>query len=141
MSDKKLKSSLMATREALSKLRESLDALKGSKKSSQHAIFEDAAIKRFEVLFEYVWKLLKAATEYQGGEAPGPRPAIQEGARFGWIDDVEFWADALDARNGSVHDYFGIPRERYLKIVRRFADEADAVIGKIESLSPTRQKY
>ncbi|MBI2344312.1 MAG: nucleotidyltransferase substrate binding protein [Deltaproteobacteria bacterium] len=94
-------------------------------------ILEDAVVKRFEVLFEYVWKLLKAAAEYQGVEAPGPRPAIREGVRFGWITDPDFWAVALDARNGSVHDYFGMLMSEYLKLIVRFAQETSTLLDKL----------
>lgn len=120
--------SLAELQQALS----SLDTLK--KESVEYGIHFDALVKRFEVLFEYIWKLLKTAAEYQGAEAPGPRPAIQEAVRFGWIDDPEFWAEALDARNGSVHDYFGITPKEYLKIVERYVEEVNSLFQKLTTL-------
>ena len=48
-----------------------------------------------------------------------------------WIADPEFWAKVLDARNGSVHDYFGISRDAYLKIMKRFVAEAEGVVKRI----------
>lgn len=102
--------------------------------NSIYSILYDACVKRYEVLFEYTWKLLKIASEYQGQEAPGPRPAIQEGLRFGWIEDPEFWADALDARNGSVHDYFGVTQQEYLNIMNRFVKEAGKLSKNLEKV-------
>lgn len=134
MSLKKIQQAGKNTQESLDKLEESLRFLREEKNPAPKAVFLDASIKRFEVLFEYTWKLLKIAAEYQGQEAPGPRPAIQEALRFKWIQDGEFWALALDARNGSVHDYFGITHEQYLKIMERFAKELPGLLEKISKL-------
>ena len=130
-----LRSSSTACRQALDKLSEALEILgTGAGQSPKHMLLLDACIKRYEVLFEYSWKLLKIAVEYQGGEAPGPRPAIQEGIRYGWISDADFWALALDARNSSVHDYFGITHGEYVKIIRRFAKEMEKLLHRLSSL-------
>lgn len=132
MTKKIIEAAASAFTTALDKLNESLAAMDNSKEDEYYTVFEDAVIKRFEVAFEYFWKLLKIAAEYEGSEAPGPRPAIQEGVKFSWIDEPEFWADALDARNGSVHDYFGISRSEYIKIVRKFAKASLTAVEKIE---------
>ena len=87
----------------------------------EHAV-RDALFDRpssvSKVAFEYASKLMKAAAEDEGRGAFGPKQAITESVRFGWIADPEFWAKALDARNGSVHDYFGLSRDAYLKIMK-----------------------
>ena len=131
-----LKKSLEATKKANSRLLEAIDTLKNesSKDKSKKEVLFDAVVKRFEVLFEYTWKMLKVASEYEGIEAPGPRPAIQEAVRFGWITDPEFWAEALDARNGSVHDYFGISEDKYLKVITRFNKEIESIIPRLEKI-------
>ena len=135
MNVKKLKAAIDAVQDANKKLHESLSMLDAAKLStSQHEVVVDAVIKRFEIAFEYCWKLLKLAAEYQGVEANGPRPAIQEAVRFGWIEDPEFWAEALDARNGSVHDYFGVSRSQYVKLVRKFSKEIDRILPPIKKL-------
>ncbi len=92
-------------------------------------------MKRFEVLFEYLWKLFKIAAEFQGSEAPGPRPAIQEAAKYGWIDDVEFWAEVLDVRNNSVHDYFSDATAPELTLIEKFADKSKTAIKKVEGMA------
>lgn len=133
MKNKTFRAALDAFRESISSLQESLDAINAlSTDDKYYDIFYDAAVKRFEIAFEYCWKLMKAAVEYEGGEAFGPRPAIQESVRLGWIDDPEFWADALDARNGSVHDYFGISRTNYIKIMKKFIRKSEELAAKIE---------
>lgn len=116
-----LKSGFIAYNDSMTKLQESLDLIKKTKEDSEFlSALEDSAVKRFEVAFEYAWKLMKLAVEYQGSEALGPRPAIQEALRYGFITDPEFWVEALDARNGSVHNYFGISVDEYLRIIKLF---------------------
>lgn len=92
----------------------------------------DAVAKRFEVSFEYFWKFLKAAGEYQGSEIPGPRPAILEAARYGWIQNREIWAGFLEARNAGVHDYFGLSSEEYAGIARDFYAAAVECVKQIQ---------
>lgn len=135
MSKARLKSALKSTQDALIKLNDALAILaKHGSEDVERPVVIDAAIKRFEVLFEYSWKLLKTAAEYQGSEAPGPRPAIQEAVKFGWIKDPELWAYALDARNGSVHDYFGITISEYLQLIQKFVKAAEKTVQAVAQL-------
>lgn len=133
MKNDRMDSAVLTFTDALESLNASLKELDGRKSDEYYSIFEDAAVKRFEVAFEYFWKVLKIACEREGVEAYGPRPAIQEAVKFGWIDEPEFWAETLDARNGSVHDYFGTSREDYLKIVRKFAKASAKAVEKLKS--------
>ena len=131
-----LKERIHQTEEALGRLDEALKTLDAVKNVKiEYEVHVDAVIKRYETLFEYVWKMLKAFAEYQGSEAPGPRPAIQEAIRFGWIEDPQFWVEALDARNDSVHDYFGIPVDSYLKIIVRFSSETKRLFSKLSTVA------
>ncbi|MDZ7292417.1 MAG: nucleotidyltransferase substrate binding protein [candidate division KSB1 bacterium] len=88
----------------------------------------DATAKRFEIAFEYVWKTLKAALEYQGVDVYGPRDSIALAGTYQWIDNVEEWAEFLQARNAGVHDYFGLSEEEYAEIARRFLIAANNVL-------------
>jgi nucleotidyltransferase substrate binding protein (TIGR01987 family) len=92
----------------------------------------DAVAKRFEVSFEYFWRFLKAAGEYQGSEIQGPRPAILEAAKYGWIENKDQWAGFLEARNAGVHDYFGLSSEEYADIARNFHSAAITCITRIQ---------
>lgn len=94
----------------------------------------DAVAKRFEVSFEYVWKAFKEAAEWQGTDVPGPRPAIQAAAQYGWIDNVDLWAAFLEARNYGVHDYFGLSSEEYFKIAKDYALAAKKALEKIHQV-------
>ncbi len=138
MTDKRLGTALEACTNSCTELRDAIDYFESHAKSTDdvaHGIAFDAAVKRFEVAFEYAWKLMKAAAEFQGSEAFGPRPAIQEAIRYGWIDDPEFWAAALDARNASVHDYFGIGNDAYLKIISEFLEKSEKLLATIAKLA------
>ena len=133
MKSKKLKNATEAFRLSLNKMSDALSLIKENKsnKSLQDAL-HDTAIKRFEISFEYCWKLMKAALEFQGLEAPGPRTAIQESIKFGYIENPDFWVNALDARNGSVHDYFGISVVEYLKLISLFIKEGEHFLERVE---------
>ncbi len=91
----------------------------------------DAAAKRFEVAFEYVWKALKAALEMQGEEVFGPKDSISFAGKYRWIDDVEMWAEFLQSRNAGVHDYFGLTEDEYADIARQFLKEAKKVLKQL----------
>jgi nucleotidyltransferase substrate binding protein (TIGR01987 family) len=91
----------------------------------------DAVAKRFEASFEYFWKYLKTAVEWQGTEAPGPRPAIAAAHTYGWIEDPEAWAGYLEARNAGVHDYFGLSSEEYAAKARQYLAAARLVAARI----------
>lgn len=131
----KIKDAIKACEESLNKLKVAFKMLDETDADHDRiGAYEDAVIKRFEVAFEYCWKMIKVAVEYEGREAYGPRPAISEAIHFGWIEDPEFWTQALDARNNSVHDYFGISRSVYFKIVNRFIKEASNLAERLKLL-------
>lgn len=119
--------------ETLEALDESLKELKACKRKALRELLEDAVAKRFEVAFEYVWKAFKIASEEQGTEAPGPKPAIQAAFRYRWIaKGIERWQFFLEARNSGVHQYFGIPKREYLAAIRDFAVEAEEAVRRIQ---------
>lgn len=75
--------------------------------------------KAFETLMEYAWRILKIIVEEQGLEAPSPKMAIKEAAKLHLLSDPETWLDCLEARNNSVHDYFGISEEEYVTLAEK----------------------
>jgi len=75
-------------------------------------------VKAFEILVEYGWRELKQMVEKEGLEAPSPKMAIKEAARLGFISDPEVWLNSLEARNSSVHDYFGISEKKQIGQVK-----------------------
>ncbi|MBI2066740.1 MAG: nucleotidyltransferase substrate binding protein [Deltaproteobacteria bacterium] len=76
--------------------------------------------KAFETLVEYVWRLLKRIVEDEGLEAPSPKMAIKQAAKLHLISDPEKWLEAIEARNNSVHDYFGISEQEYSELAKEF---------------------
>ncbi|MBI2083185.1 MAG: nucleotidyltransferase substrate binding protein [Deltaproteobacteria bacterium] len=82
--------------------------------------------KAFEILIEYLWRELRMMVEDQGLEAASPKMAIKQAAKLNLISNPELWMESLEARNNSVHDYFGISEENYsslaeelLKLVKK----------------------
>lgn len=68
---------------------------------------------------------------------PG-KTARRKAVRFGWIADPEFWSVVLDTRNGSVHDYFGMPMDDYLTLITQFADEVTRAAIQLAALTSKR---
>lgn len=79
-----------------------------------------ALSKAFEILVEYAWRLLKEKVENEGLDAPSPKMAVKEAARLSLITEPEKWLDCIDARNDSVHDYFGISKNEYVRFAKGF---------------------
>jgi uncharacterized protein YutE (UPF0331/DUF86 family) len=86
------------------------------------------ASKAFEVAVEYGWRELKTKVEDEGLDVPSPKAAVREAARLKIIDDPEFWLKAIEARNASVHDYFGIGEEEFISIAREFFKVAKTLL-------------
>ncbi|MBI4366681.1 MAG: nucleotidyltransferase substrate binding protein [Deltaproteobacteria bacterium] len=78
------------------------------------------AAKAFEVAVEYEWRDLKRLVEDQGLDAPSPKMAVKLAARLQLIAEPETWMDCIDARNNSVHDYFGISEKEYISLAKTF---------------------
>lgn len=88
--------------------------------------------KAFETLIEYSWRELKRLVEDQGLESPAPKIAVKEAAKLHFISDPETWLQCIDARNNSVHDYFGITEKEYCAL----AEELLELIRKSKLLPP-----
>lgn len=85
-------------------------------------------VKAYEVLIEYCWKELKRRVEEEGLEAQSPKEAVRQGAKIGLLEEPEFWIKAISARNSSVHDYFGISEEAYIKLADRLLTASQAIL-------------
>ena len=77
-----------------------------------------ALTKAFEVLTEYSWKGMKQLVEEEGLEVFSPKDAVRQCARMGLIDEPDRWIECINARNNSVHDYFGISNEEFLTLAK-----------------------
>jgi len=74
--------------------------------------------KAFETVVEYVWRTLKRIVEEEGLEAASPKMAVRQAAKLKLITEPEAWLDAIEARNNSVHDYFGISETEYSELAQ-----------------------
>lgn len=98
--------------EAINNLDQAIKQYKGDKTSLNFL----TVAKAFEVVIEYSWRELKRTVEDEGLEAVSPKMAIKQAAKMGLVEDPETWIECINARNDSVHDYFGIPNDRYLEL-------------------------
>ncbi|MFH1130772.1 MAG: nucleotidyltransferase substrate binding protein [Pseudomonadota bacterium] len=76
--------------------------------------------KAFEVAVEYGWRELKMRVQNEGLDTPSPKAAIREAAKLGFITNAKTWFIAIEARNSSVHGYFGIDDNEFIEIAKRF---------------------
>ena len=127
----KLSAAKRSALESLERLNKTLDWLDSEPQAADRWGRFDAVGKRFEVSFEYVWKALKAALEYQGEEVFGPKDSITLAGTYQWLEDLEDWAEFLEARNAGVHDYFSLTPEEYVNIARRFLKSARIVLNRL----------
>ncbi len=65
----------------------------------------DSAILRFELAYEVAWKHLQRRAREQGLAAAGPREALSQAYKLGWIEDESAWFDIITACNLAVHVY------------------------------------
>jgi uncharacterized protein YutE (UPF0331/DUF86 family) len=104
--------------ESLRHLQEALQAFERRRKGDVLPLL--ALTKAFEVAVESGWRELKRRVEDEGLDVPSPKAAVRQAARLGWISDPESWMEMIEARNASVHDYFGISETDFVKLAGKF---------------------
>jgi len=77
-----------------------------------------ALVKAFEITIEYAWRDMKRLVEDQGLEAQSPKMAVKTAAKLGLITAPETWLECINARNNSVHDYFGITNKEFTDLAK-----------------------
>ena len=117
MKDEKLAKSIID-------LKDALDFYYKNPKDKNHFA---ALSKSYEVCFEYCWKYFKREADLAGFEIYSPRDSIKAAAQMSLIVDVELWAEFLNLRNLSVHDYLGTANKNFLQLLPRYIEE----IGKL----------
>jgi nucleotidyltransferase substrate binding protein (TIGR01987 family) len=83
----------------------------------------DGAIKRFELCYELVWKLIKNVLEDMGIICKSPRECFKQAVKTGLISDESIWMEMIEDRNFLVHTYssedsryvFENVKKKYLK--------------------------
>lgn len=79
--------------------------LKEGVEIAQTDIEIDGAIKRFELCYELVWKLIKEYLADVGIICKSPRDTFREAHRNEIIEDEEIWMEMIEDRNALVHTY------------------------------------
>lgn len=75
-------------------------------KMSKNEIVRDSAIKRFELLFDLSWKLIKAFLEEEKGvRCTSPKGCFREAYKQELLDYDQLWITMADWRNEAVHTY------------------------------------
>lgn len=115
--------------DAILQLEEALKAYAKRKGDTQLPFL--ALSKAFEILVEYAWKELKVKIESEGLEAPSPKETVRQAAKMGYISDPERWIDCINARNLSVHDYFGISHKSFAELAAEFANLVKKALKKL----------
>lgn len=87
-----------------------------------------ALVKAFEVAVEYGWRELRRRLEEAGLDVFAPKDVVRAAARADIISDPELWIRAIDARNASVHDYFGVSEAAFVKQAEAFLDAASRLV-------------
>lgn len=75
-------------------------------KERKSDIVRDSAIKRFELVFDLCWKLVKAyLEEYHNTTCVSPQSCFREAFAKGLFDYDEYWLEIAKLRNRTVHTY------------------------------------
>lgn len=114
----------------LEQFNKALMRLEEALKEEKTDFIRDSVIKRFEIVFDLSWKLIKAFLEKQGAKCVSPRDCFREAYRHNLIDYEEIWMELIDDRNYTVHIYKEILAERIyadipksLALFRQLADK------------------
>jgi nucleotidyltransferase substrate binding protein (TIGR01987 family) len=88
----------------------------------------DSVIKRFELVFELLWKLLKRLAELELIECYSPKSAFQAGFQMGLIKNETVFLSILEYRNLTVHTYNEEQAERVFVFIR---DQGNAALKEL----------
>lgn len=114
--------------EAYQRLSDTFDLYLNSDEGKQEILFM-AVTKATEILVEYAWKYFKQEVESEGLDAPSPKEAVRQAAVIGLIDNPKNWINYINVRNSSVHDYFNLSVDEYLKMLKNLLQDCKQVLN------------
>ena len=123
----KLKADLILLQQALGTLSEALDA-------PLTDMVRDAAIRRFEYVFELSWKTMQIAAAYVGTSCSSPREAIKTAFKMGWTTDVDGWFEFMEARNKTSHTYNAALAREVYGTAKKFPTQVKELLASVQKL-------
>ena len=117
-------------------LENAVETLKAALAQPKNAFIRDAAIQRFEYVFELSWKTMQAAGTLKGISSRSPKDAIRRAFELGWIQDPEPWFKALDSRNLTSHTYDESLAETVFANVQQFPAIVQALLTALQKREP-----
>ena len=101
----KLEATIRQFNEALDNFEEILNKLE-QLVSLEYEILRDSAIKRFELVFDTSWKVIKAWLEEKGSSCVSPLDCYREAYRKGIVEYQDVWVKIIKTRNKTAHVYY-----------------------------------
>lgn len=118
----------------LNLLRKALGTLEAALHEPMNDFIRDAAIQRFEYVFELTWKTLQVAAGHTGLRCASPREAIKAAFKMGWITNPDDWFEAMEARNRTSHTYNELVAQEVYEVARKFPALVQHVFSFVEEI-------
>lgn len=130
---------LTSFEQAITSLREAVDAEMPQDSLLLITLHRDAVIQRFEYTFELAWKMMKRSIELEAGRAQvddlfSKKDLFRRAMEAGLISDPERWFAYLRARNETSHAYDKKKAERVYGEAMRFVTDAEDLLGRLKKM-------
>jgi nucleotidyltransferase substrate binding protein (TIGR01987 family) len=94
-----------------------------------------AAVKYFEMTYEYAWKLLKRHLQAEGLDVLGsPKGLFRQAQAAKYLDNASAWFTFVDARNSTVHAYGDDYCNQVIDCIPEFLQEATKLCQRLKDL-------
>lgn len=102
-------------------------------KEKKNEIVRDSAIKRFEILFDLAWKVLKTyLEEFHSLYCASPQNCLREAFRVGILEYDDYWLEIAKTRNRTVHTYSEEMAEEIFKELPKTLSYFQKLVEKLE---------
>jgi len=95
----------MSAKDLLKTFEQALARLEQVMNEPKTSIVRDAAIQRFEFMFELAWKATQRFLRDEGIVWRSPKGCLQEAFSLGVVADSPLWIRMIEDRNLTVHTY------------------------------------
>lgn len=122
-------------KELLNDCQKAFNNLQKATEQSDDDLTIDGAIKRFELLYELSWKLMRSYLADSGIIVNNPRDTFKNAFQNELINNQEIWLEMIEDRNRLVHTYtFEESREIFIKIKEKYIYEFEYLLKKIQEV-------